>query len=111
MPEAVDLGPIELGDTVDAELEAGKRSQFTLEVKEGEIIDIIVSSEEFDPTLAILDEAGNLLAANENLDDNSNNAGFTDLEIPLDLTLVLHVLGPKDDSSGAFTISTAAAGD
>jgi C-terminal processing protease CtpA/Prc len=106
-PDIVDMGLINLGDTVGAELEADKRAQFTLDVKEGQSIDILISSEDFDPSILIYDVAGNLLAINDNLDQNSNSAGFTALEIPLDLTLVLQVVGPEQGSTGSFTIATA----
>ena len=108
VPETVDMGSIAIGESIDAELEAGKRTQFTLDVKTGDIIDIIVTSEDFDPTLLILDETGNILAANDNLDDASTNAGFSELEIPVDLTLVLQIIGPEENSNGSFTITTSA---
>ena len=109
-PETVDMGSIKIGDTIDAELEAGKRTQFTLDVNTGDIIEIIVTSEDFDPTLLILDETGNILAANDNLDNGSTSAGFTELEIPVDLTLVLQIIGPEDNSTGSFTIATSGPG-
>jgi C-terminal processing protease CtpA/Prc len=104
-PEVVDMGLIHLGDTVETELEGGKQTQFTLDVKEGQSIDILISSEDFDPSILIYDVAGNLLAINDNLEQNSSSAGFTALEIPIDLTLVLQVIGPEQDSTGSFTIS------
>jgi C-terminal processing protease CtpA/Prc len=104
-PEVVDMGLIDLGDTLTAVLEPDKRTQFTLDVEEGQTIDMFVSSEDFDPSLLIYDVAGNILAINDNLDQNSTNAGFTALEIPVDLTLVLQVVGPEQGSAGSFTIS------
>ena len=58
------------------ELEAGKQTQFTLDAKEGQSIDILISSEDFDPSILIYDVAGNLLAINDNLDQNASDAGF-----------------------------------
>ncbi|MFN2181022.1 MAG: S41 family peptidase, partial [Candidatus Promineifilaceae bacterium] len=104
-PDVNDLGSINLGDELDAELEAGTRTQFTLQVAQGEIIDLLVSSEDFDPGLLILDEAGNVLAVNDNVDEESTQGGFVDLEIPADMTLVLQIVGPDDNSAGVFTIS------
>ena len=110
-PEIVDEGPINPGDEVESNLEAGTRTQFTLEVQEGDSIDLLVSSEAFDPALLILDVTGNILAANDNLNENSNAAGFAALEIPADLTLVLQVIGANEASAGAFTMSIMEAGN
>ena len=91
-----------------AELEAGTRTQFTLQVAQGDVIDLLVSSEDFDPALLILDETGNVLAVNDNVDEDSTEGGVVGLEIPADMTLVLQIVGPDDSSAGVFTISAAA---
>ncbi len=104
-PDIVDLGPINLGDVLDAQLESGTRSQFTLVVNEGDTIDLLVAADEFDPGLLILDQAGNVLAVNDNLDDGETEAGFQALEIPTDFTLILQVVGEDNESAGSFTIS------
>jgi hypothetical protein len=104
-PDVNDLGDINLGDELDAELEAGTRTQFTLQVELGDIIDLQITSDDFDPALLILDEAGNVLAVNDNVDEDSTEAGFAGLEIPDDMTLVLQIVGPDEESAGVFTIS------
>lgn len=109
-PDIVDLGAINLGDNLTAALESGTRSQFTLVVEQGDSIDLLVSSDEFDPGLLILDQDGNVLAVNDNADDGSTDAGFEALEIPFDLTLLLQVIGSDNESAGSFTISAGTAG-
>ena len=106
-PDIDDLGSINLGDDKDAVLKAGTRAQFSLDVVEGDVIDLLVSSDDFDPALLILDVAGNILALNDNVDEDSTGAGFKDLEIPGDLTLVLQIVGPGDESAGVFNISVS----
>ncbi len=107
-PDINDLGSISLGDELDAELEAGTRTQLTLQVEQGDIIDLRIASNDFDPALVILDEVGNVLAVNDNVDEDSEEAGFAELEIPADMTLVLQIVGPDEDSAGVFTISAVA---
>jgi hypothetical protein len=60
--------------------------------------------------LLIFDEEGNLLAANENINDDVTDAGFEELEIPTDLSLVLWVASSDEEIGGAFTFSVTDAG-
>ena len=96
---------INLGDSRDGTIEPQFRDLYNLTVKNGDVIDIIVSSEAFDPVLRVYDTAGNLLIANDNLDDTTTNAGFLTLEIPADLDLVLEVGSIDDNSSGTYTLT------
>ncbi|MFN2136489.1 MAG: S41 family peptidase [Candidatus Promineifilaceae bacterium] len=107
-PEVIDAGELALEETAEAELEAGTRTQFELEVSGGQTIDILVESDSFDPGLLVLDLAGNVLLVNDNVNENTTTAGFEALEIPDDMTLVLHVVGLDDESAGAFSISAMA---
>ncbi|MCB9433427.1 MAG: hypothetical protein H6668_15750 [Ardenticatenaceae bacterium] len=96
---------ITLGDSRDGTIEPQFRNLYDLTVKNGDVIDIIVSSDTFDPVLRVYDTAGNLLIANDNLDDTTSNAGFLTLEIPADLDLVLEVGSIDDNSSGTYTLT------
>lgn len=96
---------ITLGDSRDGTIEPQFRNRYDLTVKNGDVIDIIVSSETFDPVLRVYDTAGNLLIANDNLDDSTTNAGFLTLEIPADFDLVLEVGSIDDNSSGTYTLT------
>ncbi len=109
-PDVVDLGVIDVGGEAAAQLEAGTRSQFTLQVKEGDVIDLLISSADFNPGLLILDELGNVLAVNEDVQAETTDAGFEGLEIPADFTLLLQIVGPDDESAGAFTIAVTESG-
>jgi FtsP/CotA-like multicopper oxidase with cupredoxin domain len=66
-----------------------------------------VSSEEFDPGLLILDVEGNILLANDNLDDTTTTAGFVGLQIPADMSLVLQVVSLDTEGGGSFQLVTA----
>ena len=103
-PEITDHGAIAIGTEVEEELVAGTRSQFTLAVTEGDVIDVTVASEAFDPGLLILDVEGNILLANDNVDDTTTTAGFLDLQIPADMSLVLHVVSLDADGGGNFQV-------
>ncbi|MEZ4513311.1 MAG: S41 family peptidase [Chloroflexota bacterium] len=101
---------IALGDSHNGTIEPQFRDLYDLAVKEGDVIDIIVSSAAFDPVLRVYDTAGNLLIANDDLDDSTTNAGFLTLEIPADLDLVLEVGSIDDNSSGDYTLTVKEAG-
>lgn len=103
-PEVLEEGAIAVGDTVDGDLTAGARVQYTLDVQEGEVLDILLSSDEFDPALLVLDESGNILLANDNIDEAGTAAGFAALEIPGDLVLLLQVTALDEEATGAFTL-------
>jgi hypothetical protein len=96
---------VTLGDERDGTIEPQFRNLYDLSVKEGDVIDIIVSSEDFDPVLRVYDTDGNLLIANDNLDNTTTDAGFLTLEIPADLDLVLEIGSIDDNSSGSYTLS------
>ncbi len=103
-PEIEEAGAIAVGDVAEGELQADVRVQYTLAVEEGEVLDILVSSGDFDPALLILDEEGNILLANDNIGAVGTAAGFEALEIPSDLVLVLQVVAADDSGSGEFTL-------
>ena len=85
--------------------------EYRLQVSEGDIIDILAFSDDFAPIVLIFDEQGTLLLANEGLDDAETEAGFEQLEIPQDLTLVLWVASLDDEVGGSFTFSVLDAGE
>ncbi len=104
LPEISAGGEIKVGEVKEGELAAGTAKEYTVQVNSGDIINILAVSDDFDPLVIIFDEEGNLLAANEHLADDATDAGFTELEIPQDLTLVLWV-SSLDEKDGVFTIS------
>jgi C-terminal processing protease CtpA/Prc len=108
LPDITDAGAIVIGDTAQGELDAGARVQYVLNVTEGEILNIVVSSDLFDPGLLILDEGGNILLANDNISDDVTDAGFEGLEIPSDGVLLLQVVALDEEAGGPFTLQISA---
>ena len=97
-------GDLVVGSDVDGELSPGVRVHYVLTVSKGDVLNITASSDEMDMYLAIYDTAGNQLLANDNLSADTLNAGWTELAIPADLTLVLEVASAGDDESGSYTV-------
>ncbi len=97
--EVEDGGEIAIGDSVEGSLTPGVRVQYTLNVSEGDIIDMMVTDETdgLNATIGVLDEAGNALLPSDTT--------FEELEIPVDLTLILEIASPGDNSEGDFTLS------
>lgn len=108
--ETVDGGDIALGETVEGEVTPGVRVRYTLQVSKGDVINIHVRSDAIDPSLSIYSVDDQLLLANDNLSNDTLDAGFEDLTIPADLTLILEVGSSADDESGGFTLSVEDAG-
>jgi C-terminal processing protease CtpA/Prc len=101
-----DGGDIAIGDTLLGTVEPGVVIQYTLEVSEGDVINIIVRSEEINPMLAIYDTNGVLLLANDDLEGQlTNDAGFQELSIPRDLILILEVASANGRETGPYRIS------
>jgi carboxyl-terminal processing protease len=101
-----DGGDIAIGDTLLGTVEPGVAVQYTLEVSEGDVINIYVRSDEINPLLGIYDTNGSLLLANDDIEGQlSNHAGFEDLAIPRDLILILEVTSANGRETGPYTIS------
>jgi uncharacterized surface protein with fasciclin (FAS1) repeats/C-terminal processing protease CtpA/Prc len=104
--EISDGGDIAIGDSVEGSIEAGVVVRYTLEVTEGQVINIYASSDEIDASLGIYDTADNLLLANDDLEGQDTlDAGFEELAIPQDLILVLEVSSATGSDAGSFTLT------
>jgi len=103
--EIVDGGEIAMGDEVEGELSPGVRVRYVLTVQEGEVLNITAASEEMDLFAAIYDTADQQLLANDDLAEGDLNAGWVELAIPADLTLVLEVSSVGDDETGTYTLT------
>ena len=103
--ETINGGDILVGDEIEGELSPGVRVRYVLEVAEGDVLNILAASEEMDMFLAIYDLADNQLLANDDLDAESLNAGWVDLAIPADLTLVVEVSSSGDDETGVYVLT------
>lgn len=104
---ATDAGDIAVGDSVEGELVAGERVAYTLEVAEGDVIDITATDEsgELDTVIRLYSTDGELLLEQDDSADGGPNAELVDLEIPVDLTLVLEIATAGDALDGAYTLS------
>ncbi len=105
--EVTDGGDIAIGDEVTGEIAAGERVRYTLEVAEGDVINIYLGDEagELDTILSLLDTGDNVLVGNDDADEETVNSALTELEIPVDLTLVIEVATQGDNGEGAYTLS------
>lgn len=104
LPEIIEGAEISPGSEESGQLEMGTAVEYVLTVSQGDNVDIIATSTEFDPLVVILDEAGNLLGSSDGFADGSPGAGFADLEIPTDLTLNIWVTSLDEEAEGAFEL-------
>jgi len=109
-PEVVEGGEIRVGDVLESQLPQDSAVEYSLQVTAGDIINIIASSDDFDPAVLIFGEDNTLLLANEYLSDGKTDAGFEELEIPQDLSLLIWVTSLDEAGEGAFTLSIESAG-
>ncbi len=110
LPEIRAGGQIEIGEIKEGQLLVDTAMEYELQVSSGDIVNMIAVSDDFNPVVLIFDERGNLLAANETINDDATDAGFIDLEIPQDLSLIIWVSSLDATEGGAFTISVVNAG-
>ncbi len=104
LPEVIEGSALSPGSAESGQLEMGTAVEYVLTVNQGDNVDIIVTSTDFDPVVVILDEGGNILGSNDGFTDGSPGAGFPDLEIPTDLTLKIWVTSLEEEAEGAFEI-------
>ena len=105
--ETKEEGAIAIGDEVTGEIAPATRIRYTLDVKEGDVINIYLEDEsgELDTVLNLYDTGDNLLTANDDVESGDTvNSALEDLEIPADLTLVVEVATKNDEGEGAYTL-------
>lgn len=103
--EIINGGDVAVGAEVEGELSPGVRVQYVLTVKAGDKLNILAASDEMDMYLAIYDTSGGQLLANDDVEEGNLNAGWTPLEIPIDLTLILEVSSAGDDETGMYLLT------
>ncbi|MBI3958731.1 MAG: hypothetical protein HY328_07975 [Chloroflexi bacterium] len=108
--EIINGGDLLVGDEIEGELSPGVRVRYVLTVSEGDVLNILAASDEMDMFLAIYDLADNQLLSNDDLDAETLNAGWTELAIPADLTLIVEVSSAGDDETGLYTLTIEDAG-
>jgi hypothetical protein len=94
---------IELGDTVEGEA-SDEAVEYELELEEGQIVVITLSSDEFDTYLELFDEDHNFLASNDDYGDGRNSQlSYTAYD---DMTLIISVRGfGLDGPDGDYELS------
>lgn len=115
--DIVDGGSIAIGESITDDIAAKTRIRYTLEVSEGDVLNIYLGDEagELDTFLSLLDAGENVLLANDDAEvadgeDATLNSALLELEIPVDLTLIVEVATANDDGAGTYTLSVEEAG-
>jgi len=108
--EVTEGDPIAIGEEVEGDLPDGGRVSHLLTVSEGDVVTIIAFADDdgLDTFLRLYDTDGNLLLDNDDIEDGNTDAGFVELEIPQDMTLVVEVGAYGDRGGGAYTLSVQA---
>lgn len=103
--EIVEGGAVTYNEAVTGTLAPRTRVEYAFSTGAGAVVNMTVSDEsgELDTVLRIFDTAGNELLANDDL-PGTVNSGFTGLELPPGLDLVLQVGGFGDEVAGDFTL-------
>jgi Peptidase family S41 len=102
-----DGGEVRVNGEVTGEVGVGERVQYSLRVKEGQVISIYLEDEtgNFDTYLRVYDEEGNLIVENDDSEDGDTlNSAILNLEIPEDLTLIVEVGTYNDEDEGEYTL-------
>ncbi|MCP4420808.1 MAG: peptidase S41 [Chloroflexi bacterium] len=100
--DVADGGTLVLGDSVTAVLPDGERIRYTVNLFNGEVVGLILESDDDQPfILTVFDEDGTLLAAT----DPDTTAGFEELEITADITFILEISTENDASGGTYTLT------
>jgi hypothetical protein len=107
----VDGGAIAVGESVDGEIAAGERIQYTLTADADATVTISVTDPDgaLDSYLRIYDDAGNLLAENDDIEPSVQyNSSIEGVQLVAGDTILIEV-GTYDDAAfGAFTLSVTA---
>jgi cyclophilin family peptidyl-prolyl cis-trans isomerase len=104
--EAQDEGEIEIGDSVDGELEFNVRVSYTLEVDGGTFLSIVTDSrDDIDTVLRLYRDGDDQASAfNDNPDSSTGFAAFENLYVAEDTTLIIEVASYADSQEGEFTL-------
>ena len=92
------------GDIIVERVGVGERARFSLQLDGVTSISLLVSSMELDPVLRLYDAVGNLLAENDNRNQQSLDAALLDLRLPSDWLVFVEVGSRNDRGQGQFTL-------
>jgi C-terminal processing protease CtpA/Prc len=102
--EVVEGAAVAIGETISGTLETQTQVSHALPVKEGDYIDIVLSTDDdqFDPVLLLYTDDGTLVARVDETGTGESEI-IPELEIPFDLTLLVEVGGIQ--SAGSYTLT------
>ena len=106
-----DGGEIAIGDSVDGELVAGLRIQYTLTAEEDAVIDILVGDADgaLDTYLRVyVDGAEEATYENDDIEAGVINSILQGIEVTAGQSIVIEVAGFNDSAEGAYTLSVTA---
>ena len=100
--ETIDKGVLQLGDSANDTLQPGQTFRYEVNIFEGEIFDMLLTSNTDDVNLilTVTDLNGNVLAETE----PDTIAGFVDIDFGEDVTLILEVETENNDQTADFTL-------
>ncbi len=103
-----DGGDIAIGESVEGTLTPDSRNLYTLEVSEGDKINITATDEsgELDTVLRLYIDSELVFEQNDSA-DGGPNAEITELDIPADLTLTVEVAGAGDRLEGDYVLEVS----
>jgi C-terminal processing protease CtpA/Prc len=108
----VDGGTLAIGDESAGTLAPNSAVRYTLDAREGDVLEIIASSDIFTPAIAVYDLRNTRLAISSELErEGTMAAGFETLTIPRDLTLILELSAGRAGESGDYLLSVQPAAD
>ncbi|MDB9519293.1 CAP domain-containing protein [Roseofilum reptotaenium CS-1145] len=102
-------GQLQRGDRV-LESDGSLYDICEFEAQAGQSISITLESVDFDTVLAVIDSEGNLLASNDDIDENTTNSALT-VTFPADGIYRLIVNAYDAEGSGGYILSATGSGD
>jgi len=91
---------IAIGDSIEGTLESGASDRYTLDLEAGDILNIFLESDEFEPVFALYDLEGTFLGSTEGLPE----ASIVGFEVLFDFSVIIEVLGSSGADSGNYIL-------
>jgi C-terminal processing protease CtpA/Prc len=105
-----DEGDIAVGDIVEGEIEVGERNSYTLELEADEAVNISVAgSDDLDTYLRVYDAEGDLIAENDDVNEDEHGSTLEDFSVDEDSTVTIIVGTFEDNSAGEYELEVEAA--
>jgi C-terminal processing protease CtpA/Prc len=105
-----DAGDIAVGDSLAGEIKVGERNNYSLTLEAGQAVNIAVQgSDDLDTYLRIYDTDGNLIAENDDVDDNSHGSAIDAFSVEQDSTVTIAVGTWEDNTAGNYELTVEAA--